>query len=175
MNAGWPIAAALALCMAVHAKGHAQVDENVMKAAFVYNFIQLTEWPSRPEDPFRLCILGQTPLDEPLQRLAGKDVLSGLRMRVRRIELRESAFDCHAVYIDDSQRSQAEALLRRLEGTPVLTVTDSSGLAAKGAMIEIHKRDTRLGFEVNLVPARKVNMQFSSRMLKLATFVAGSP
>ena len=70
--------------------------------------------------------------------------------------------------------SEAEDVLDRLGAAPVLTITDGDGLADKGMMIEIHKRDARLGFEVNLRPARRANLSFSARMLKLASFVAGT-
>jgi hypothetical protein len=152
----------------------AQVDERALKAAYLFNFIQFTQWPVPPDEPFRLCVLGQTPLDEHLARLEGKSVLSGLHISLRHVTARESFAGCHALYIDDSQRSQADAVLSRLGSSPVLTLTDSDGLADRGLMIEIHKRDARLGFDVNLAMARRANINFSARMLKLANYVAGA-
>lgn len=152
----------------------AQVDERALKAAYLFNFIQFTQWPVPPDEPFRLCVLGQTPLDEQLARLEGKPVLGGLHVSVRHVGPRDAFGGCHALYIDDSQRAQAEDVLDRLGAAPVLTITDGDGLADKGMMIEIHKRDARLGFEVNLRPARRANLSFSARMLKLASFVAGT-
>jgi hypothetical protein len=151
----------------------AQADERALKAAYLFNFIQFTQWPVPPEEPFRLCVLGRTPLDEQLARLEGKPVLNGLRITVRHVGPREVSSDCHVLYVDDSQRASADEVLTRLAGTAVLTITDGDGLADKGVMIEIHKRDTRLGFEVNLKVARRANLNFSARMLKLASYVAG--
>lgn len=152
----------------------AQVDERALKAAYLFNFIQFTQWPVPPDEPFRLCVLGSTPLDEQLAKLEGKPVLSGLHISVRHVAPRESFAGCHALYVDDSQRSQVDEVLGRLAGAPVLTITDGDGLADKGVMIEIHKREARLGFEVNLKVARRANLTFSSRMLKLASYVAGA-
>lgn len=158
----WPAASALA-----------QVDERALKAAYLFNFIQFTQWPVPPEEPFRLCVLGRTPLDEHLARLEGKPVLNGLHVSIRHVMPRESLAGCHALYVDDSQRQQVDEVLGRLAGAPVLTITDGDGLADRGMMIEIHKRDARLGFEVNLKVARRANINFSARMLKLASYVAG--
>jgi hypothetical protein len=152
----------------------AQVDERALKAAYLFNFIQFTQWPVPPEEPFRLCVLGRTPLDEHLARLEGKPVLTGLHISVRHVGARESMAGCHALYIDDSQRGQVDEVLARLGGAPVLTITDGDGLADRGLMIEINKSDARLGFEVNLKVARRVNINFSARMLKLASYVAGA-
>ncbi|WP_374566265.1 YfiR family protein [Ideonella sp.] len=171
----WAALPLLATLLAGHtAPAIAQVDERVLKAAYLFNFIQFTQWPVPPDEPFRLCVLGTTPIDEQLAKLEGKPVLSGLHIKVRHVAPRESLTGCHALYVDDSQRSQVDEVLGRLAGAPVLTITDGDGLADKGVMIEIHKREARLGFEVNLKVARRANLNFSSRMLKLASYVAGA-
>jgi hypothetical protein len=168
-------ASLLAAALLLHTPAaRAQADERALKAAYLFNFIQFTQWPVPPDEPFRLCVLGRTPLDEQLAKLEGKQVLGGLHIAVRHLGPRESFAGCHALYLDDSQRGQADEVLNRLAGAPVLTVTDSDGLADKGMMIEIHKREARLGFEVNLKVARRANLAFSARMLKLASYVAGA-
>jgi hypothetical protein len=151
----------------------AQVDERALKTAYLFNFIQFTQWPVPPEEPFQLCVLGNTPLDEQLAGLEGKQVLNGLHIHLSHVAARDPLGGCHALYLDDSQRALAGEAITRLAGAPVLTITDSDGLADRGVMIEIHKRDQRLGFEVNLKVARRANLNFSARMLKLASYVAG--
>lgn len=168
-------AALLAAALVLYAPGvRAQADERALKAAYLFNFIQFTQWPVPPDEPFRLCVIGRTQMDEHLAKLEGKQVLGGLHIAVRHLAPRESFSGCHALYLDDSQRGQVDEVLGRLAGAPVLTITDSDGLADKGMMIEIHKRDARLGFEVNLKVAKRANLVFSARMLKLATYVAGA-
>ncbi|MBB5017333.1 hypothetical protein HNQ59_000597 [Chitinivorax tropicus] len=150
----------------------AGTDEHSLKVAYLYNFIQFTQWPTMPADQaFQLCVLGSTPLDTALDGLEGKQVLNGMRIKVRHI-LPKDVDTCHALYVDDSQRKLAEQVLTRLSNAPVLTVTDADGLADRGAMIEIRKRDLKLGFEVNLAQAKRAKLNFSSRMLKLALFVS---
>lgn len=167
-----PWLAAVLACAAPHAA--AQIDERALKAAYLFNFVQFTQWPIPPDEPFRLCVLGRTPLDEQLAKLEGKPVLGRLHISVRHVMPREPLNGCHALYVDDSQRAQVDEVLGRLAGSPVLTITDSDGLADRGIMIEIHKREARLGFEVNLKVARQANLIFSARMLKLASYVAGA-
>lgn len=151
----------------------AQVSERAMKAAYLYNFLQFTQWPVPPDEPFSLCVLGRSALDEELNRLSGKPVLSGRHIIVRHVDLRDSLSECHALFVDDGQRHRVDELLRRLSTAPVLTITDGDGLADRGLMIEIRKRDLKLDFDVNLAMARRANINFSARMLKMATYVAG--
>ena len=111
---------------------HAQVDERAMKAAYLYNFIQFAQWPVAPDEPFRLCVLGQTPLDAQLEKLAGKTVLNGLHIAVVHVTAQDALGKCHALYLDDSQRRWLPELLPRLEQAPILTITDGDGLAEQG-------------------------------------------
>jgi hypothetical protein len=155
-------------------RAQAQVDEREMKAAYLFNFIEFTQWPVPPDEPFRLCVLGRTRLDEQLARLDGKVARGDRHISVRHVGLDDSLEQCHALFVDEGQRANVDELLKRLAASPVLTVTDGSGLADRGLMIEIHKRAAKLGFEVNLNVARRANISFSARMLKLASYVAGS-
>lgn len=168
-----PTLTALLLCT-LAPLAHAQVDERAMKAAYLYNFIQFAQWPVAPDEPFRLCVLGHTPMDEQLDRLAGKRVLNDLHIAVLHVAPQDRLGDCHALYVDDSQRRHVPELLTRLGQAPILTITDGDGLAEQGMMIEIQKKDMKLGFEVNLAMARKVRINFSARMLKMANYVAGA-
>jgi hypothetical protein len=152
----------------------AQVDERALKAAYLYNFLQFTQWPVPPEDPFRLCVLGSTPLDSEFARLSGKPVLGERRIAVRHVGTGDPLASCHALYVDDSQRNLVEEVLRRLDKAPVLTITDGDGLAERGLMIEIRKRELKLGFDVNLKVARRAQLNFSARMLKMASYVNGA-
>lgn len=163
-----------ALAWAMPATGWTQADERALKAAYLFNFIQFTQWPVSPGEPFQLCVLGQSSIDEELARLEGKQVLGTLHIDVRHIGLREPLTGCHVLYVDNSYRAQVNDLLGRLAALSVLTVTDGDGLADSGLMIEIHKREQRLGFDVNLKVARRARLVFSARMLKLASYVAGT-
>ena len=164
---------ALALLLGLAGPAVAQSDERALKAAYLYNFLQFTQWPVPPEEPFRLCVLGRTPLDQELERLAGRPVLGERHISVRRVEAHDALAECHALYVDDSQRGQVDQVLRRLDDAPVLTITDGDGLADRGLMIEIRRRDLKLGFDVNLAVARRARLNFSARMLKMASYVNG--
>jgi len=151
----------------------AQVDERAMKAAFLYNFIQFTQWPAAATGPFTLCVLGSTPMDQALDGLAGKPVLGSQTITVRHVQMQDELQSCRALFLPEDHASQADLLVNRLGNAPVLTVTDADGLADRGVMIELRRRDRRFVFDVNLNAAKKAALTFSSRMLSLASFVSG--
>lgn len=153
----------------------APVDERAMKAAYLYNFAVFTQWPKLSSTAFQFCVLGASAVDEELRRLQGRPVQSGLPLVVRNVVPGDDLEPCQLLYVDDSQRRQFAAALGRLNGYPVLTVTDAEGLVEHGAMIEVRRQGNRLAFDVNLPAARRVKLDFSARLLKLASYVATKP
>ena len=148
------------------------VDERAMKAAYLYNFALFAQWPSLPDADFQLCVLGTTPLDAELMRLEGKRVQNGLPITMRWIRPGEPLSGCQVLYVDERNRRTLDSLLQQLAGSPVLTITDAAGLADRGIMIEMRRQGQRLVFDVNLTAARRARLDFSARLLKLASFVA---
>ncbi|MBB6155475.1 hypothetical protein HDC30_002698 [Pseudomonas sp. JAI115] len=148
------------------------VEERAMKAAYLYNFALFAEWPSLPDVNFRLCVLGITQLDDELAHLQGKRVQNGLPIDIRRVLSGDSLMGCQVLYIDEQNRRALGSLLGQLAATPVLTITDATGFADQGVMIEMRRQGQRIVFDVNLFAARQAHLGFSSRLLKLASFVA---
>lgn len=151
------------------------VDERAMKVAYLYNFTLFAQWPSLPDADFQLCVLGSTSLDEELTHLEGKRAQNGLPIAIRRIMSSASLTGCQVLYIDEHSRRSLDSVLQQLAETPVLTITDATGFADQGIMIEMRRQGTRIVFDVNLAAARRVSLDFSSRLLKLASYVANRP
>jgi len=150
----------------------APLDERAVKVAYIYNFLRFTEWPVAPEHPFRLCVMGYTHLDQELASLQGKPVHSQVLIEVVHITDEKDIHTCQALYLGHTDTWQLNRLLRQLANTPVLTVTDSEGLADKGVMIEMNTRQNKVVFDINLRAAQQVEMNFSSRLLKLANYIS---
>ncbi|WP_260954628.1 YfiR family protein [Pseudomonas citri] len=148
------------------------VDERAMKAAYLYNFALFAQWPTLPDADFQLCVLGTTQLDAELVRLQGKRVQNGLPIKMRWVLPNDPLTGCQVLYIDEHNRRFLDELLKRLAATPVLTITDAAGLADRGVMIEMRRQEQRIVFDINLIAAQRAHLNFSSRLLKLASFVA---
>jgi hypothetical protein len=149
----------------------AQLDERMATAAYIYNFLRLTEWPSPPKQPFNLCVLGHTTIDDELHLLEGKEVRKDVTISINHVSIDEDIGYCNAIYFDSSKRKLIDVLLRKLHGLPALTISDADGLTERGIMIEITSSNRRLAFDINLKAARHVKMDFNARLLKLARFV----
>ena len=74
----WLCALALAICLGNGAHAQQGLSEAEVKAAFVYNFIRLVDWPrsvfATPESPLVICLLGRDPVEASLPSLEKKRV-----------------------------------------------------------------------------------------------------
>lgn len=152
----------------------APVPEYAMKALYLYNFAQLTEWPESAErdSSFKLCVFGAEELSQPLENLRGRAIGSRL-IRLLRVADASEARQCHMLFVGDADFGRAGRLIESLRGQPILIVTDDAHLVRLGAMLLIQREAKRLAFEVNLEAAKRSQLRFSSKLLHLAHRVSG--
>lgn len=144
-------------------------SEYSVKAAFLYNAPKFVDWP--PEDVatpvFTIGILGDDPFGADLDQLRNKTI-KGKRIVIRRFTSIDNATDCQMVFVSASEQRRLVAVLSRLRGLPVLTVSDLGGFAVAGGILEISMDRNRLTFVVNNRQAKRQGLRISAQMLKLA-------
>jgi hypothetical protein len=146
-----------------------QAGEYQVKAAFILNFANYVEWPggSLSRDTITIGILGQDPFGGALDSLRGKTV-RGRRVVIRRYDEPEEAVSANILFISASERGVLQHVLKVVRGRSILTIGDSRGFADTGVMINMVVLQKRVGFEVNLLAARRAGLLVSSQLLKLA-------
>ena len=146
--------------------------EHRVKAAFLYNFTKYIEWPAASgtsNQPFRIGILGQDPISNEAEQLAGKTV-GRRRMIIQRFPVwNRDAAACDILFISETHKNQVEEVIRRVDGLPVLTVGDTPAYARRGVMINFFMVDNKVRFTINLDKAKAAGFSISSRLLKLAS------
>jgi hypothetical protein len=155
----------------LHAETNA-LSEYDVKAAFLYNFAKFVEWP--PEvfknsgDSFVIGILGDDPFDKNLEaELNGKTVQDKKLVFKRLLNLQEAS-DCQVVFISASEEDLLSAILAKLQGSPVLTVSDMKRFIQRGGMVGFSLDKNKVGFNVNRTVAEGAGLKISSQLLKLA-------
>lgn len=147
--------------------GAQKVDVYALKSALVYNFVKFTQWPENSINT-RIEICYFNDLYKPgLTLVAGKKIAS-YSISIRQIDNINDVDTCQLVYIDKSKRDILNRLFLKVQGKPILTVSDIVGFYDEGGMIEITLSDNRLRFLINLDSVNKSNIVLSSQMLKLA-------
>lgn len=155
-----------------------QAGEYHVKAAFLFHFVQLVEWPTgtlgNDINPVTLCTIGEDPFQGDLETtLAGKTV--GTRpLRVRHLKSAEDFPGCHVLFVSSHDAARLGPLLQELKDGPVLTVGESDGFVQQGGMIGFCLVDNKVRFEINVEAAERAKLKISSRLLLLAKTVVGN-
>ena len=173
------VAGFLLLCQGSLLAGSASASsvEYRVKAAFLYNFTKFIDWPThggKNGQSFTIGILGEDPFGSEMEALAGKAV-GDESLKIHRYSTwSDRALKCDILFISGSEEKNLSEILRRLDGSSVLTVGDTVAYARRGVMINFFMDDNKVRFKINLQKARQAGLKISSRLLKLAVILEDS-
>lgn len=152
-------------------------DEQRLKVAFIYNFLQYVEWPAEsfasPEQAMVVCVYGRDVFEGNLTALTRKMV------RSRPIEVRvlmpgEPATKCHLLYLDDPFQPEVASALKQMKDRPVLTVSTGGDVAGGRVAVDFVRHEGRLRFVINLEAIRAARLHVSAKMAEVALTVFGN-
>ncbi len=150
-------------------------EEYRVKAAFLYHFAQLLDWPAgvlNAADPsLKLCIFDDEPRRQELQSTIEGKTIGAWVLHVRLISQAQEVQSCNILFLSRDEARRQTAILRSLRGMPVLTVGETSNFLSDGGMIRFHLDEDKIRFDINLEAAESSHLKISSRLLLLATAV----
>jgi hypothetical protein len=155
-----------------------ELTELSLKAAFVHNFVKFTRWPvnSLPQAaPLTACVLGDAALGDALEGYVKGHPVDGHTVVVSRIAGDGKAQSCNLLYLSGVTAKQAATIVAGLNAAPVLTLSDVDLFARSGGMVELYVEGGKMRFRINLENTTRSGLEFSSRLLALATLVKDSP
>jgi hypothetical protein len=165
------------------AMGQSQADEYRLKAAFLFHFAELVEWPADAagddQQPVTLCTLGD-PFQGDLEAVVEGKKVGSRPVRVRHLsqaqEARQTqdAKGCHVLFVSASERTRLPVLLAKIKG-PILTVGETEEFVKQGGMIALCLEGKKVRLDINLDASSRAGLKISSRLLLLARNVTGSP
>jgi len=165
--------AALAVPTQLRAESPLQREYEI-KAAYLYNFINYIEWPENafpaPGGTIVVGVVGESPFGAALQVLNGKQI-KGRTVTLKQIEDVKDLDQCQIVFINSSEKARLPELLGKLKESRVLTVSEIEGFAQDGGIINFISEHNKVRFEINPDAARRLGLNISSELLKLAKVV----
>jgi hypothetical protein len=159
--------------LVLHGSAYAQTAvESGIKAAYLVRFGLYVEWPASafagPNAALILCVVGDDPFGEQLDRAAADRPVNGRALQVRRLRRVVRDGGCHMVYVGDAPGQHAAQVIDAVRGQPVLTVTDAARGAQTVGIVHFVVRDDRVRFEIDDEAAATNGLQISSKLLGLA-------
>jgi hypothetical protein len=155
------------------------VTESSLKAAFIHNFVKFTEWPRDvlpPAAPLVACVLGDPAFGDVLGNYVKGHPVDGHDIVVSRVKLdAPMPRSCNLLFVSGITARQAANFVVALNGAAVLTLSDVERFAQVGGMAQLYVEGGTIRFRVNLDSTKRSRLQFSSRLLALATLVKDDP
>lgn len=157
------------------AAGSQPAPEYLIKAAYLYNFAMFVEWPNaafaRADSPIVIGVLGSDPFGQALDQTVRDKTVNNRHIRIDRVQSTQDLSRCHILFVSPSETARLNDVAYRLDGTSVLIVGDTAGLAKRGAIITFVVEDNKVRLEVNVEAAKRARLSISSKLLNLARIV----
>ena len=152
-------------------------DEYRVKAAFLFHFAQLVDWPANTptgaDNSLYLCTFGEDPFQGALESTVEGKAIENRVIRIRHLLRPEDMQGCRILFLGKAQSKHIPMLLADLRNAPVLTVGETPGFLAAGGMVCFLLQENKVRFEINLDAARSAGLKIGSRLLVLAQNVVG--
>jgi hypothetical protein len=147
--------------------------EDEVKAAYLFHFAKYVEWPTgAPADTaWVVGILGDGVFSEVLERTLEGKTAKDRAFVAHRLSDPAQASQVHILFIGASEEPRLPRILKALEGSSVLTVSDIDGFAEKGGVIGFRMDGKRVRFDINPEHASRSGLRISSQLLSLARVV----
>jgi YfiR/HmsC-like len=149
--------------------------EYKLKAVYILNFLQFTEWPDsifeNNNAPITVAILGKDPFGKIIDETVKDEKIGGHPILIKRFEDLTGIDSCRVVFICLSKRETYKSILKLIDGFPTLTISSITGFADEGGDIGFYIEDNKLRFAVNLQSLNKSDIKISSKLLRLAKII----
>jgi hypothetical protein len=169
---------ALAIATAAPAAAYARSDTEEaakyrLQSVFLYNFISSVEWPrmvyTNDDKIIELCIIGTDKLGSVMDEVAAKAAIkSGVKINIRRGMTADEADQCNIVYISASEEPAIEQIIAKMQGKPVLTVSEIKNFAKRGGIIEFTLQSGNVRFNINNHLAKEYDLKINPQLLEAA-------
>jgi hypothetical protein len=147
-------------------------NEYAIKAAFLFHFAQLIDWPpetfQNATDPIAFCTIGKDPFDGEMGAVLSGKTIQHRSIRILNLRSLSDAKACQILFLGVDESGRLPNLLSILHKLPVFTVGENEGFIEDGGMIGFRSDDDRLRFEINVAAMEKCNLRISSSVLLLA-------
>jgi YfiR/HmsC-like len=147
-------------------------EEYRVKAAFLFHFAQLVDWPTNTQtgtnDSLFLCTFGTDPFQGALEATVEGKPIGNRVIRIRHLMQPQDMQACQVIFFGKDQSTRIPTLVADLEKAPILTVGESAGFLGAGGMICFLLEENKVRFQINLDAAESAKLKIGSRLLILA-------
>lgn len=147
------------------------MNEYTVKAVYLLNVINLTEWPEHaflgPAEPIRTCVVGTDPFGAVLDDTMRGEQVAGRPIVVERVRRPADGGHCHVLFFPAGTSDVGNAL-KRTATRPVLTVGETDAFWDGGGMIRLVVEERKIRVDANADTARAAGLTIGARLMQVA-------
>lgn len=147
--------------------------ENKVHSVFIYNFIKYVQWPEDySTGDFTIGILGDTNLDEELQKLAAIKTVNGRKISIKKYkDVGSIEKKCNILFLTSESSTLLSDVLKKINGNSTLLITHKEGLGKFGSLINFVSENGRYRFEINITAFEKSKLKFEQQLKAVAILI----
>lgn len=152
------------------------IEQSQIEAAMMLQILSFTEWPAPKLDDSRSIDIGVYESPESLAafealvedpRFRGRFTIHSISANTDSDSLKK----LEAVYFAENDPVDIPRLILRVQQEPIVLAGAFEGFLENGGMVNLTKRQRKIGFEIDLNVSRERGIEFRAKLLRLATRV----
>jgi hypothetical protein len=153
------------------------LNEATAKIQFIHYVAQYAVWPKEALAPgdkqFVIGVLGENPFGEALEDYFKSRTVKGRQFVVKIFKEVEEVKNCQILFISASEKGKLTSILKKLEDTSILTISDTEGFVQKDGMIFIYivpksEITSGLAWEINPQVMKREKLQIDPFFIERA-------
>lgn len=147
-----------------------EADTNaILKASYIYNFAKLIDWPENDKTGnFIIGVYGNSTVYKELMKKYSSKSIGKQQIEIKKLSDTPSIGKVHLLYISKDKEGDLEKLLKSIDGSSVLIVTESYNALDIGSIINFIVINNSLKFELNIGKANEHNLSVGTVLKDLA-------
>jgi len=149
------------------AQNKAEVEEYVLKAKFLYAFINYVNWGTTSNiAQVKVAVIGESPITKSLNTInKSKNIIIWEQKDLNNLN------NCNIIFVPSNCPYELNEILDKFSNRPTLVITEKTGYAKKGSHINFVVVQNKLRFEVNIHTLKETNLKVSSALLQHAIII----
>lgn len=143
-----------------------------LHSGFMYHFTKYIEWPAaKKSGDFVIGVVGNAPISDALNAMAASKTVGTQKIVIKKFSNVAAVSDCQILFLSNDSAKDVDEAASKSKSKNYLLVTESNGLAKKGACINFVVVDGKLKFELSKSAVKDAGLKVSSELLGLAIVI----
>ena len=168
----WRIFLLLLLASASQSALAQEAHDYAVHANIIYHFTKYIDWPeNKKSGDFIIGVVGDSPVYDELKKNVDDKKVGDQKIRIHKFSVSATSFNCQILFISDDKSRSIKKIVAATAGTSILLVSETEGLAQKGACINFTIVADHLKLEINKNNIEQRKLNIASELLQLGKIV----